>query len=655
METVFDQAYAAHRAGGPAEAERGYRQALQADCAHVDARHLLGVLCHQQGRHAEAAELIRAALAQRPRDAGLHLNLGNALKAQGALAAALDSFRDALTLAPDFPLAYFNLGNTLQALGRHDEAARALARAQELAPEDAAISNNLGNALAALGEHEAACAAFRRTLALRPGHAGAHNNLGMALNALGRPDAALEQFRAAVAGEARFPAAHFNLGNTLAALGRHAEAAAAFEAALALQPQFTPALLGLGHALAALGRHREARSCFERMLGLDPASVPAWLNLGAAHHALGEHEAAVRAFDEVLRREPGHALAQVQRAVTLLTLRDFARGLPAYEARHALPGAQDWAPLPRWRGEPIGARTLFVPAEQGFGDTVQFARFVPLARARCARLILQVQAPLAPLFEAMANAWDVTVIAAPSDEVGHAAPPDADLVCPLMSLPFALGIGADELGAPRPYLRVPEAAQDGAVAAAGSTAHAHAVPLNAAAIPPVSPRPRRFGLVWSGRIQAQENRALPLAALAPLFALPDVEWVVLQPELTEMDAVALATHPHAARIRRPPAPADFAETAALLDTLDGVVSIDTGVAHLAGALGKPLWLMLPFAADWRWFDGETSPWYPSARLVRQTEPGAWDGVVARVADELAARRYESRTAPTPTVRASTSA
>lgn len=628
MDSLLARAFAAHRDGRLADAERDYRAALDADPVHADALHLLGVLRHQQGRNAEAVDLVGRAVALRPEDPALHLNLGNALKALGKLDDAIDRFRNALTLAPEFALAHYNLGNAYAAAERHADAVDAFRRSLRLQPGDASTYNNLGNALHALGRHDEAIEAFSHALALRPDHAGAHNNLGMALAALGRTSDALAHFEAAVAREPRFVAAHFNLGNALDAIGRHAEAVKAFESALALQSAFPPALLGLGNALSALGLHAQAVAPLERAVGLDPHLAPAWLSLGNAHHALRAYNAALRAFDQALRLRPTLASAQLNRALTLLTLGDFARGLPAYESRldlaaaarsaqqygtSAVPAAKGPARPARWLGEPIPDATLLIEAEQGFGDTLHFVRFVPLARARAARVVLAVQPELLPLLAPAAQQWQVALVSL------DAPRPSADRYAALLSLPFALGTTADTLPAPNRYLDVPPAYRRRWRGSLGGHAK------------------RKLGLAWSGRIQAQENRAMPVAALAPLFALPDIDWIVLQPELTDADRQALAEygrsaaiHCFDARIR------DFADTAAIVERLEAVVSVDTSIAHLAGALGRPLWLMLPFAADWRWFtDTQKSPWYPSARLVRQSAPGAWEEVVRTVARALA--------------------
>ncbi len=618
MEPAFDRAFAAHRDGRLDDAERGYRATLDVDPVHVDALHLLGVLRHQQGQHAEAADLVRRAADLRPDDAALQLNLGNALKAMGQLDNAIERFRNALTLAPTFPMAHYNLGNAYATAGRHADAADAFRRALHLQPADPSIHNNLGNALHALGEHREAIVSFRRALELRPGHAGAHNNLGMALNALNRPDEAIVEFRAALAAEPRFVAAHFNLGNTLDVMGHHGEAVTAFETVLALQPNLPPAQFGLGNALAAVGRHADALPLLERAVGLDPTFALAWLNLGSVHHALGAYEAALRAFDQALRLRPDLAPAHMNRAIVRLTLGDFARGLPEYEWRFEVttPSSTDTPDalmmLPRWHGEPIDTRTVRLYAEQGFGDTLQFIRYVPEVAKRAARVILEVQPALMPLVESFAQASRVQLVAR-----GDACP-KADLQCALPSLPFALGTTFETIPGGKPYLAAPAAYRRKWRGSLGGHAK------------------RKIGIAWSGSLQRQENRALPLTALDPLFALEGIDWIVLQPDLTADDAAALDAHPRAASIHRFGSRIrDFADTAAIMERLEAVVSIDTSVAHLAGALGRPLWLMLPFAADWRWFTGDArSPWYSSARLVRQSRPGAWDDVVATVVQAL---------------------
>ncbi|HIH2752175.1 TPA: glycosyltransferase family 9 protein, partial [Burkholderia lata] len=244
-----------------------------------------------------------------------------------------------------------------------------------------------------------------------------------------------------------------------------------------------------------------------------------------------------------------------------------------------------------------------------FGDTLQFVRFVPLARARCARVVLEVQPELVTLLAPAASRWRVTLVA-----LGSAKPPAADIACTLMSLPFLLGLQTADIVAGSRYLDAPDGAGRRFRGSLGGQSK------------------RKFGLAWSGRRQAQENRSMPFDALAPLLALPDIDWIVLQPALDDDERARVDAHPRVHRLDG--RLNDFADTAALIERLDGVVTIDTAVAHLAGALGKPLWVMLPFAPDWRWFTGDDCPWYPQARLARQPAPGQWNDAAAAVAGML---------------------
>jgi len=618
MDTVFARGFAAHRDGRLTEAERDYQAALAAEPSHVDALHLLGVLRHQQGQHAEAAELVRRAVDLRPADAALQLNLGNALKALGRIDDAIERFRNALHLQPDFSLAQYNLGNAYAAAGRHEDAADAFEKALRLQPLDAAIWNNFGNALLGMRRYEEGAKAFRRALQIRPGHAGAHNNLGMALNTLGDTHGAIEQFRAAIAAEPNYVAANFNLGNLLDAVGRPQDAVPVLQKVLRMHPQFAPAHFGLGHALAAIGSHEAALPQFERAVGLDPKYGVAWLGLGNAHLALGAHKPALRAYDQALRLDPGLVAANLNRALTLLALGDYTRGLAAYEWRLRTPGSISLpSSTPSWKGEPLPRRTLWIRAEQGFGDTLQFVRFIPFAAKLAGQIVLEVQPELVALLEPAARTAGVLLMS----RANGTTPVDADAFSPLLSLPLALGVSnAEEVPARTPYLVVPTAYRKKWRGSLGGQSK------------------RKLGIAWSGRIQPGETRSAPLDLLEPLFRLEGIDWIVLQPALTDEERAFLDTHPRARFIQRLEGKLEnFADTAAIVDRLDGVVSVDTALAHLTGALGKPLWLMLPFAADWRWgIDTASTPWYPKARLFRQPKPGAWDDVIGRVASAVGA-------------------
>jgi tetratricopeptide (TPR) repeat protein len=617
MSNTFQQAYAAHQNGQWPVAERAYATLLKDQPRHADGLHLFGLLRHQQGRHTEAAALIRQALEQQPELAGAWLNLGNALKALGHLDEATGCYQRAAELQPGFTAAHANLGNALAAAGRDGEAVIHYRRALELEPDNAGALNNLGNALANLGQADAAIAAFETALRHAPQHAGALNNLGNARKAAGELERAVEHFRAALAIQPDFALAWFNLGHALDAMDRCADAVPAYQRALALQPDWLAARYGLAHALTALERCAEARAHFEQVLKVDPGFALAWHDMGTALYDMGEFEAAAGAFERALQLRPELAIAAYSGALVKLLHGDLRRGWSAYEARWRVFAATGIA-APCWHGAtPLAGRTILLHAEQGLGDTVQLVRYVPLVARRAAHVILEVQAELLTLLQPAALAWGVTLLPT------GAARPAFDCHCPLLSLPLAFNTTLTTIPVQTAYLKPP-------TEPLARYARWRTTALTTAT-------PRRIGLVWSGRLKSRrENRAIPLSLLEPLLQQADVDWVLLQKDPAESDGPALQRILRHPRVQAPAYPLDdFADTAALIATLDCVITIDTSVAHVAAALGKPTWILLPFAPDWRWLlRRDDSPWYPSMRLFRQSAPGDWAGVVEAVEQAL---------------------
>ena len=414
-----------------------------------------------------------------------------------------------------------------------------------------------------------------------------------------------------------YAVAHANLGCALFSLGRFEEAEARHEAALRLEPDYPDALSNLGNALLAQGRFEEAVAAFRAALRLRPDYAEAHANLGAALRDTGDIPEALLHCEAAIELQPGRPDARFNRALALLTAGRYAEGWAEHEHRLALPHypRRDLG-CPQWQGEPLAGRRILLHAEQGLGDTLQFVRYAPLVAARGGRVILEVQKPLVGLLARMEG---VAEVVACGEEL-----PGFDLHCPLMSLPHAFGTTIETIPACAPYL-----APDPDLVARW-----------AALLP--SSMGKRVGLVWAGSPRANEprnhyadrRRSLHLRSLAPLAAIPGVEFVSLQ------------LGPRAAEAQSPPAGmavldltagiADFDDTAALVAGLDLVIAVDTSVAHLAGALGKPVWLLSRFDACWRWLAGrEDSPWYPGLRLFRQERPGEWGPVIARVAAELA--------------------
>ncbi|MBE7523833.1 MAG: tetratricopeptide repeat protein [Burkholderiales bacterium] len=550
MAATLQQAIALHRGGDLARAEALYREILARAPQDTDAMHFLGVLRTQQRRYDDAIALIGGAAKLAAGHPGIQSNLGLALKGAGRLEEALASFDRAIRLAPALPEAHNNRGNVALALGRSAEALASFDRAIALRPEYAEAWNNRGYALVALGRLDAAVDSYGRAIALAPGYGDARHNRGLALRQLGR---------------AR-------------------EALADAEGALALAPARIDSLDARGIALADLGRHADALASFERALAAEPERAASHVNASRCRLALG----------------------------------DYARGWPEHEWRwrddQMRRGWRDFA-VPRWTGEQdLAGRRLLLHAEQGYGDAIQFSRYAPLAAARGAEVVLEVEPALATLLATLAGVHRIVV-------AGDPLPP-VDLHCPLMSLPLAFGTTLDDVPADVPYL----AADPARVARWRERL-------------PRRGRPR-IGLAWSGNAAQRDDayRSIPLARLAPLLEF-DAEFVVLQKGVRESDRAALASTPRLHDVGG--GIEDFADVAALIDGVDLVISVCTSVAHLAGALGKPLWVLLSTAADWRWLrDRDDSPWYPTARLFRQSAPGDWSGPVRQVATALEARLGE---------------
>ena len=492
--------------------------------------------------------------------------------------------------APDDPEAHFNLGLALDKLGRLDEAAACYRRAIEIKLDYADAHNNLGSVLTILKRPDEAIASIYRALALDPMHALAHYNLGNALSFIsGLEEAACECYRRAIAIKPDHAESHGNLGAMLDRINRPAEVLDHLQHALALGLSSTNIYNFQGLALAELGRYDEAIDCYHKAIAIAPDEV--W----------------------------GH----INESLVQLVKGDFEAGWQNYEWRWKHPDAQHnfrAFPQPLWRGgQALAGRTILLYAEQGIGDAIQFARYVPLVAQLGAQVLLEIPRELQDLFRGFAGAGAVFV-------KGEALP-EFDLHCPLMSLPLAFKTSLDSIPGATPYLAAPR----DRVARWSHELRAE--------------RGLKVGLVWAGNRahKSDRKRSLPLTALAPLFELDGMRFYSLQKDVKAGDAATLT----AARNLSDLAPdlGDFADTAAVIAQLDLVISADTAVAHLAGALDKPVWVLLPCAPDWRWLlDRADSPWYPGARLFRQPVIGDWDSVIRKVAGELRALNEAKQTA-----------
>ena len=567
-----------HQAGNAYEAASHYKRVLAVEPENADALNLLSVVFYSAGEHALAADLAGKAAAIQPDFYAAHINHGNALQALGHLDEAVAAFHTALTLEGGEPAAASNLASALNALGRHEEALDNCIAALNVAPDLAAAHNNMGIALSGLGKRDEAARCYEQALVANPDFAEAHFNLGASLLEQGELVQAVEHQTRAVLLDPGDAKKHCSLGIAQQTLGDMPAALTSYRNAVELDPQYTDALSNMGLALQAMGRLGEAEEVLRGVLALEPDSADLHWNL----------------------------------ALCLLQKGAFAEGWREYEWRWENPDfttpRRDF-PQPVWRGEPLDGRTILVHAEQGMGDTLMFARYLPLVAARGGSVVLECRAPLAPL---LAQAGGVDRVVAHGERL-----PAFDCHVPLMSLAHIFATTLETVPADGPYIAPPPDRR---------------APACIAAAPGL-----KVGFAWSGSTTFKANHLRSCAAedFAALFEVPGVSFFSFQvgERAGEFGGIA-----HFDRVHdMAPQLADFADSAAAVAELDLIVSVDTALVHLAGAMGKPAWVLLAASASYLWLSGrEDSPWYPSLRLFRQQSWADWGGVFARVRRKLEA-------------------
>jgi tetratricopeptide (TPR) repeat protein len=649
---LLNLARALHTLGREAEALEVCNRALALDASLAGAYQTRAAALAALGRADEAlanhAEAVRFA----PTDAGALTDLGVALSAGGRHQDALACFDRALELDPDLLAALHNRGVLAARAGQHERALQSFDRAITLQPHSAELHCHRGNTLKELGRLSEAVDSYALALALEPGSIDYRHNRAVAHSLLGRyaealcdydevlardPDRAadligrgralvqlrrhseaLEPLERALALRPDDLTAHAQRGVALMRLDRHAEALASFERALAIEPDLPEVLNNRGICLHAFDRYEEALVSFERSLALRGATADTYTNIGVLLRSSGRYSEAIDSFERTLARKPGDPSARFALAFVHLTLGNFSEGWPLYEARIDDPslGAtrRDFT-VPRWTGrEALAGKTLLVHAEQGLGDTMQFCRYVPMLAARGIDVVFEVMPQLKALMHTLPGNHRLSARGEP--------PPPFDYQCPLLSLPLALATDLGSIPSQTPYLAVdPQRA-----------AHWNSLIRAIAGL--------RVGIAWQGnphveRLVWARGRSMPLAALAPLAKIPGVSLVSLQKgagseQLKDAGFQVIDLGPQF------DAGADaFLDTAAVVSALDLVISTDTSVAHLAGALARPVWTALPVVPEWRWLlDRSDSPWYPTMRLFRQTRRGDWESVVAALAAAL---------------------
>ena len=576
-EALLNQAAFALRQGDVGQAEHCCREVLKADPRNFEACDALAVILSQSGRLAEAANFFEHALTLNPQDAITRSSYGDVLRAMGRPVEAVEQYDRALMVQPDFADAILSRASALCAAGRPSQALESLELLVARAPANIFVHYNRSVALAMLERFEEAIGACEAALAVDPNCADAWHNRGVCL------------FQ----------------------LQRFAEAVESYDRAIAIVPGVAQIHINRAGALATLARYTEALAAYDQALVLDPNSAFAYFNRGVALTQMKRIEEAVASHESALRLVPDYALAAYNRALCLLQLGRLEEGFQGYEARHRLSPQPALYPQSLRSGEDIASKTLLVRGEQGLGDIIQFSRYIRLLQEKGAKVILSVQPHIVRLLTSLESGPEIIAWAdVPSAFDHHIA---------LESLPGFFRTGAGTIPASIPY-----------IAAEPALVEKWKQKLR--------PDGFKIGVAWrSSASGASLGKAFSPDHFAALAKIPGVRLISLQ---RREESAELANLPPGLTIEQLGPGFDagsdaFIDSAAAMASLDLVISADTAIAHLAGALGRPVWVALKHVPDWRWLlDRADTPWYPTMRLFRQPEPGDWTGVFAEMAAAL---------------------
>ena len=609
--TLYDEGLRHFKRGRLAIAEEHFRQALAFDPNHADSLHLLGLIHSQADDLDPAIAFIAGAIRSDPNVPDYFSNLAALLGRQGKFEEAAKSYDLALKLKPDFVHVWIRLGDLLQNQERFDEALLTYDHALTLDPRSAEALSHGGLLLLKLERYEEALAKLDLLQTIRPGQAEVFFHRGVCLKGLARPGEAAESYRKALKIAPRNHETHNNLGAVLLDLRSFDEALKHFRRAIEIKSDFVPALNNLGIALLDLRRFEEALSAFDQAIALKPDYAEAHNNRGNCLEEMMRMGEALFGYRNALALRPDYAEAHWNFAINRLRIGDLKTGWVESEWRWKCPALQlrqrDFD-QPLWLGaERIEDKILLLHGDQGLGDALQFLRYAPLVAARGARVFLEIDPTLHELCSGLKGVSRII-------SKGEALPA-FDFHCPLSSLPLAFDTTLNSIPSVTPYLSV------------GDNGTAWKQRLSSMDSP-------RVGLVWAGNPNHRNdhNRSISLETLLPLLDVK-AQFFSLQKEVRPHDQALLRERTEiidlGSELR------SFAETAAVIENLDLLISVDTSVAHLAGALGRPVWIFLPYVPDWRWLLMRTdSPWYPTARLFRQSEARDWQSVVRQASAAL---------------------
>jgi len=568
----------------------------------------IGLVLEKQGKIDEAIAHYRKAISIDPKQGALHSNLGKTLYRQGKIAEAIACWQRALGLRPDDPKAHNNLGMALERQLEYDRAIEHFQQALACKPDDAEAYDNLGRVKEKQGKYSEAMAYYQQALALDPNRADIHNKIAYVLDRQGNLSEAIAHFRQSVSLNPKGAEYNYNLALALQKQKKLPEAIGYYQQAIRLKPDYGPAYNNLGTVLRGQRRLTEAISYYQQALLLKPDSAEVHRNLGTAYYEQGNIALAIASSREELALRPDDAEAHKNLSALLILSGDLQRGFAEYEWRWQMPEFARENPRPSiskplWQGEDLEGRTLLITREQGFGDMIHFIRYAKVVREQQTgggRVLVTCFEPMLRLFKSIP---DIELLIAGS------ALPDFDVWAPMMSLPYILGTTLETIPAQVPYLHAREGERLKALLRTSDKF--------------------KVGIVWASRTDHPNSRkrSCDLNHFLQLLSLPHITLYSLQkdfpqpPELQDnKNIIFLGEQLH-----------DFADTAAIIQALDLVITVDTAVAHLAGALGKPVWVLLPFAPNWRWMlHRADSPWYPSMQLFRQQKLGDWSEVFLAV-------------------------
>jgi tetratricopeptide (TPR) repeat protein len=580
-ERLIQNAIEKHIAGNLQEAEVIYRAILEVQPNEPDALHLLGLVAHQVGNNKTAINLLEKAISVNPNASDFYFHCAEAYLALHKNDLAITRYKQALAIKPDYVDVLNNLGLALHKLKRYEETITHYEQAIVLKPDYAEAHNNLANSLQELDRQQEAITHYEQAIVLKPDYAEAHYNLGNTLQKLDRQQEAIIHYEQAIVLKPDYAEAHYNLGNTLQKLDRQQEAIIHYEQAIVLKPDYAEAHNNLGYTLQEIDQLIEAVKHYEQAIVLKPDYAEAHYNLGFAYLLNGSFEKGW------LNYEWRYKTAENKRHI-----RNFNQ--------------------PQWDGSPLNHQTIFLHAEQGLGDTIQFIRYLPMVANSGGNIIVECDQGIIHLFSEYKNI---------ADFIGKGEPiPDFDVHSPLLSLPKIFNTTYDTIPSTVNYI------------------HANETLINSWNKKLSSTKKYKVGFFWQGNKKyfRDKSRSIPLIKFKDLLSISGVEFISLQKgEGQEQIIESGFSHLVSDYTSQMDNVEKFADTVAIINGLDLIIGTDTSIIHLAGAMGKPVWLLLPFYPDWRWMlNKENSPWYPTMRLFRQQEIGDWGTVINQLKDEL---------------------